>query len=37
MTLLESTGLVDHNQLPEAPTPSPAPPVALAVEPRRHS
>ncbi|RVX47519.1 putative outer membrane protein [Nonomuraea polychroma] len=36
MTLLESTGLVDHNQLPEAPTPSPAPPVALAVETRRH-
>ncbi|MGI5283750.1 DUF4142 domain-containing protein [Nonomuraea polychroma] len=36
MTLLESTGLVDHNQLPEAPTPPPAPPVALAVETRRH-
>ncbi|MEW9547139.1 DUF4142 domain-containing protein [Nonomuraea sp. NPDC050783] len=35
MTLLESTGLVDFGQLPEAPTPSPAPPVALAVDPRR--
>ncbi|MFC4115390.1 DUF4142 domain-containing protein [Nonomuraea zeae] len=37
MSLLESTGLVDHNELPEAPTPSPAPPVALAVEKRRHT
>jgi predicted outer membrane protein len=37
MAYLESTGLVDHSQLPEAPTPSPAPPVALAVETRRHS
>ncbi|MEV1170288.1 DUF4142 domain-containing protein [Nonomuraea sp. NPDC049784] len=37
MTLLESTGLVDHNQLPEPPTPSPAPPVAMAVETRRHT
>ncbi|MCK2221127.1 DUF4142 domain-containing protein [Actinomadura sp. ATCC 31491] len=36
MTLLESTGLVDFGQLPEAPTPSPAPPVALAVDTRRH-
>ncbi|MBE1590381.1 DUF4142 domain-containing protein [Nonomuraea angiospora] len=35
MTLLESTGLVDHTQLPEPPTPSPAPPVAMAVEMRR--
>ncbi|MGW0193710.1 DUF4142 domain-containing protein [Nonomuraea sp. NPDC003201] len=35
MTLLESTGLVDHTQLPEPPTPSPAPPVAMAVEKRR--
>ncbi|MEO3871226.1 DUF4142 domain-containing protein [Nonomuraea sp. B12E4] len=37
MTLLESTGLVDHNDLPEPPTPSPAPPVAMAVETRRHT
>jgi predicted outer membrane protein len=37
MALLESTGLVDHNELPEAPAPSPAPPVALAVEKRRHT
>jgi predicted outer membrane protein len=37
MALLESTGLVDHSELPEAPTPSPAPPVALAVEKRRHT
>ncbi|TMR20614.1 DUF4142 domain-containing protein [Nonomuraea turkmeniaca] len=36
MTYLESTGLVDHTQLPESPTPPPAPPVALAVETRRH-
>jgi predicted outer membrane protein len=36
MAYLESTGLVDHTQLPEAPTPPPAPPVALAVETRRH-
>lgn len=36
MTLLESTGLVDFQQLPEPPTPSPAPPVALAVDTRRH-
>ncbi|MGA5757035.1 DUF4142 domain-containing protein [Nonomuraea bangladeshensis] len=36
MTLLESTGLVDFQQLPEPPTPSPAPPVALAVDMRRH-
>ncbi|MFI7698067.1 DUF4142 domain-containing protein [Nonomuraea sp. NPDC049480] len=35
MTYLESTGLVDHGQLPEAPTPAPAPPVALAVEEKR--
>ncbi|GAA3131323.1 hypothetical protein GCM10020001_061840 [Nonomuraea salmonea] len=27
MAYLESTGLVDHQRLPEAPTPSPAPPV----------
>jgi predicted outer membrane protein len=27
MTYLESTGLVDHGQLPEPPTPSPAPSV----------
>ncbi|MGN9836927.1 DUF4142 domain-containing protein [Nonomuraea sp. H19] len=37
MSLLESTGLVDHSQLPEPPTPEPAPPVAMAVEKRRHS
>ncbi|MFI7126970.1 DUF4142 domain-containing protein [Nonomuraea sp. NPDC050153] len=37
MALLESTGLVDHTQLPEPPTPSPAPPVAMAVEKRRHA
>lgn len=37
MAYLESTGLVDHNQLPEPPTPSPAPPVAMAVEKRRHT
>jgi predicted outer membrane protein len=37
MGYLESTGLVDHSQLPEPPTPSPAPPVALAVEKRRHT
>ncbi|MGP3955381.1 DUF4142 domain-containing protein [Nonomuraea sp. 3N208] len=37
MAYLESTGLVDHTQLPEAPTPPPAPPVALAVETRRHT
>ncbi len=35
MTYLESTGLVDHSQLPEPPTPSPAPPVALAGDMRR--
>ncbi|WP_431916059.1 DUF4142 domain-containing protein [Nonomuraea jabiensis] len=35
MALLESTGLVDHTQLPEPPSPSPAPPVAMAVEKRR--
>ncbi|KAB8197560.1 DUF4142 domain-containing protein [Nonomuraea phyllanthi] len=28
MGLLESTGLVDHSQLPEPPTPSPAPSLA---------
>ncbi|MFI7616455.1 DUF4142 domain-containing protein [Nonomuraea terrae] len=37
MAYLESTGLVDHTQLPEPPTPSPAPPVAMAVEKRRHT
>ncbi|PZG20322.1 DUF4142 domain-containing protein [Nonomuraea aridisoli] len=37
MAYLESTGLVDHTQLPEPPTPSPAPPVAMAVDKRRHS
>ncbi|WP_345557335.1 DUF4142 domain-containing protein [Nonomuraea rosea] len=37
MALLESTGLVDHSELPEAPTPSPAPPVALAGEKRRQA
>ncbi|MGW0801713.1 DUF4142 domain-containing protein [Nonomuraea sp. NPDC002799] len=37
MALLESTGLVDHNELPEPPSPSPAPPVALAVDTRRHT
>ncbi|MEU8358877.1 DUF4142 domain-containing protein [Nonomuraea sp. NPDC048882] len=37
MAYLESTGLVDHNQLPEPPTPAPAPPVAMAVEKRRHT
>ncbi|MEO3798753.1 DUF4142 domain-containing protein [Nonomuraea sp. B1E8] len=37
MALLESTGLVDHNALPEPPTPAPAPPVALAVDKRRHT
>ncbi|QYC38903.1 hypothetical protein Nocox_06380 [Nonomuraea coxensis DSM 45129] len=36
MALLESTGLVDFQQLPEPATPSPAPPVALAVDTRRH-
>ncbi|MEU8326164.1 DUF4142 domain-containing protein [Nonomuraea sp. NPDC048881] len=28
MTYLESTGLVNHNQLPEPPPPSPAPPTS---------
>ncbi|MFG2073934.1 DUF4142 domain-containing protein [Nonomuraea maritima] len=37
MGYLESTGLVDHTQLPEPPTPSPAPPVAMAVDTRRHA
>ncbi|MEO3790536.1 DUF4142 domain-containing protein [Nonomuraea sp. B10E15] len=37
MALLESTGLVDHNALPEPPTPAPAPPVAMAVDSRRHT
>lgn len=37
MAYLESTGLVDHSQLPEPPTPAPAPPVAMAVEKRRHT
>ncbi|MEQ4715418.1 DUF4142 domain-containing protein [Nonomuraea sp. B19D2] len=37
MAYLESTGLVDHTQLPEPPMPSPAPPVAMAVEKRRHT
>ncbi|TDD05849.1 DUF4142 domain-containing protein [Nonomuraea deserti] len=37
MALLESTGLVDHNALPEPPAPAPAPPVALAVDKRRHT
>ncbi|MEO3887079.1 DUF4142 domain-containing protein [Nonomuraea sp. B5E05] len=37
MALLESTGLVDHNALPEPPMPAPAPPVALAVDKRRHT
>ncbi|NUW30067.1 DUF4142 domain-containing protein [Nonomuraea sp. SMC257] len=35
MTLLESTGLVDHNALPEPPTPSATPPAPAAVETRR--
>jgi predicted outer membrane protein len=35
MSLLESTGLVNYGDLPEAPTPSPAPPAAQAVDPRR--
>jgi predicted outer membrane protein len=35
MTLLESTGMVDHSQLPEPPTPSPAPPLALTGDKRR--
>ncbi|GAA3471410.1 MULTISPECIES: DUF4142 domain-containing protein [Nonomuraea] len=34
MTLLESTGLVDYDALPEPPTPSPAP-AALAADSRR--
>ncbi|MFD1540550.1 DUF4142 domain-containing protein [Nonomuraea guangzhouensis] len=29
MTYLESTGMVDHDELPEAPTPSPAPPLTF--------
>jgi predicted outer membrane protein len=37
MTLLESIGLVHYHELPEPPTPSPAPPVAMAVEKRRHA
>lgn len=37
MTLLESIGLVIYHELPEPPTPSPAPPAAMAVEPRRHA
>ncbi|WP_192785074.1 hypothetical protein [Nonomuraea angiospora] len=32
MTYPESTGLVDHDQLPEPPTPSPATPRAVPVE-----
>ncbi|WP_225262705.1 DUF4142 domain-containing protein [Nonomuraea cavernae] len=35
MTLLESTGLVDYDQLPEPPTPSATPPAPAAVDPRR--
>ncbi|WP_246364382.1 DUF4142 domain-containing protein [Nonomuraea rhodomycinica] len=35
MTLLESTGLVDQNALPEPPTPSATPPAPAAVETRR--
>ncbi|MEV0382187.1 DUF4142 domain-containing protein [Nonomuraea sp. NPDC050643] len=37
MSYLESTGLVNHNDLPEPPTPAPAPPVAMAVDTRRHT
>ncbi|MEU6713071.1 DUF4142 domain-containing protein [Nonomuraea sp. NPDC046802] len=37
MTLLESTGLVNHNDLPEPPTPAPAPPIAMAADNRRHA
>ncbi len=35
MTLLESTGLVDYDELPEAPMPSPGAPAPAAVDPRR--
>lgn|SRR5690606_20455381 len=35
MTLLESTGLVNYDELPEPPTPSPAAPAPAAVDPRR--
>ncbi|MEU0566251.1 DUF4142 domain-containing protein [Nonomuraea sp. NPDC005983] len=35
MTLLESTELVDFNELPEPLTPSPAPPAPTAVDTRR--
>lgn len=35
MTYLESTGMVDHTELPEAPTPSPAP--SLAYPPKKGS
>ncbi|TMR98269.1 DUF4142 domain-containing protein [Nonomuraea basaltis] len=37
MTLLESIGVVMYHELPEPPTPSPAPPAALAVETRRNA
>ncbi|SEG65820.1 Predicted outer membrane protein [Nonomuraea solani] len=37
MSYLESTGLVNHDDLPEAPTPAPAPPIAMAADTRRHS
>ncbi|MGW0478164.1 DUF4142 domain-containing protein [Nonomuraea sp. NPDC003214] len=35
MTLLESTGLVDFDELPEPPTPVPAAPAPAAADPRR--
>jgi hypothetical protein len=35
MTLLESTGLVNYDELPAPPTPSPAAPAPAAVDPRR--
>jgi predicted outer membrane protein len=34
MTYLESTGLVEHTDLPEAPTPSPIPPTAFVEQKR---
>lgn len=37
MTLLESTGMVNYDELPEAPTPAPSNPAPAIVEPRRQS
>ncbi|MFD1931744.1 DUF4142 domain-containing protein [Nonomuraea mangrovi] len=37
MTLLESTGLVDYDALPEPPTPSPAPVAIAAADSRREN